>query len=112
MKKMKKYLAVIGLFLVLISCEKPGECIESTGDIISQDVVIDMPTQADSIKRIYVEHGIELVVTQGPIFRVTIQTGSNLIENIEVRRDGNILYLKDNTTCNWVREFGNTKVYV
>lgn len=109
---MKKYLVVCSFILALISCEKPSDCVESTGDFVSQEVEIDMPTAADSIKRIYVERGIELVVTQGPIFKVTIQTGENLIDNIEVRRDGSVLYLKDNTTCNWVREFGQTKVYV
>ena len=109
---MKKYLIIIGLFLVLISCEKTNDCVESSGDIVARDIQIDMPTAADSIKRIYVERGIELIVTQGPIFRVTVQTGSNLIDNVEVRRDGTVLYLKDNATCNWVRDFAQTKVYI
>ncbi len=108
-EKMKKYVVLVGLFLMLVSCEKPGDCIESTGDIIEQDVEITYP---DSIKRIYVEHGVELIETEGPVFRATIQTGSNLIETIEVKRRGSVLYLKDNSTCNWVREFGMTKVYV
>jgi hypothetical protein len=119
LKKMKKYTIVIGLFLALIcfgsslivSCEKPGECIESTGDIVEQDVDL-MMSATDSINRIYVEHGIELIVTEGPVVKVTVQTGSNLMENIEVRREGNVVYLKDKTTCNWVREFGMTKVYI
>ena len=111
---MKKVLLVLCLFCVLflVSCEKPSECVESTGAFISRDIEVVMPTIEDSIKRIYVEHGIELVVTQGPVFKVTVQTGENLIGNIEVKREGTVLYLKDNTTCNWVREYGQTKVYV
>ncbi|MES2748183.1 MAG: head GIN domain-containing protein [Bacteroidota bacterium] len=109
---MKKYIVAIGLFLVFISCEKPSDCVESTGDIITRDFQIDMPTVADSIKRIYVQRGIELIVTEGPIFKVTVETGENLMDNIEVKREGTVLSLKDNTTCNWVREFGQTKVYI
>lgn len=109
---MKKYLFILVLFLAIVSCEKPSECVESTGAIITRDFQIEMPSVTDSIKRIFVERGIELIVSQGPVFKVTVQTGENLIDNIEVKREGTVLYLKDNTTCNWVRDFGQTKVYV
>ncbi len=41
-----------------------------------------------------------------------VRTGENLIDNISVefRNDG--LFLKDNSTCNWVRDYGQTIVYV
>lgn len=100
------------VLIAFISCEKPSDCVESTGEIVSREVFVEMPTANDSIKKIFVEKGIELIVSEGPIFKVTIQTGSNLIDDIEVRREGNMLRLKDNTTCNWVREFGQTKVLV
>lgn len=109
---MKKVNLIFVLFLILISCEKPSDCVESTGDLVTKDVQIDMPTAQDSIKRIFVNRGIELIVIQGPIFNVRVETGSNLIDNIEVKREGTVLSLKDNTTCNWVREYGQTKVYV
>lgn len=109
---MKRYFALLSLLLVFASCEKPGDCISSSGATVTREVVIDMPTVNDSIKRIFVEHGIELIVSEGPVFKVTIETGENLIGDIEVRREGNVLYLKDHTTCNWVREFGETKVHV
>ncbi len=109
---MKKIILLLPLLFLFISCEKPSECIESTGKIISKIIPIDMATTQDSIKRIFVERGIELVVTQGPIFNVTVQSGENLINDIEVRREGTVLHLKDNTTCNWVREYGQTIVHV
>jgi hypothetical protein len=34
------------------------------------------------------------------------------MSNIEVSVNRGLLTLKDNTTCNWVREYGNTVVYV
>lgn len=109
---MKIFIVILCTFLLFVSCEKPSDCIETTGAIISRDYTIEMPTAQDSIKRIYVERGIELVVTQGPIFKIMVQTGENLINAIDVKREGTTLYLKDNTTCNWVREYGQTKVYV
>lgn len=109
---MKPFIILICSLFIIASCEKPSDCIEATGAIILKDFTIDMPTQQDSITQIYVERGIELIVKQGPIFKVTVETGENLIDGISVKRDGTTLYLKDNTTCNWVREYGQTKVYV
>ena len=56
--------------------------------------------------------GIEVIISQGPIYNVKIQTGENLIDNIEVTQNGNTLTFKDKTTCNWVREYGQTKILV
>ena len=113
--KMKKYIALFCLILVfvcfasslvLVSCEKPSDCIESTGAIITKEV------EVSPFNRIEVLQGIELIITQGPEYKVQIQTGENLMDNIEVIQNGTVLSLKDNTTCNWVREFGQTKIYV
>lgn len=92
--------------LVLVSCEKPSDCVESTGAIITKEV------EVSSFNRIEVLQGIEMIITQGPEYKVQIKTGENLMDNIEVIQNGNVLSLKDNTTCNWVREFGQTKIYV
>ncbi len=103
---MKKHIALFSLVLVFICCEKPSDCVESTGKIITKEV------EVTAFNRIEVLQGIELIITQGPEYKVQIQTGENLMENIEVIQNGNILLLKDNATCNWVRDFGQTKVYV
>ncbi len=112
---MKKYIALLSLVLaficfasslMLVSCEKPSDCIESTGEIITKDIAVT------PFARIEVLQGIELIIAQGPEYKVQIQTGENLMENIEVIQNGTVISLKDNTTCNWVREFGQTKVYV
>ena len=103
---MKKIILLVGMIFISISCSKPGECIESTGSIITKDFTV-----AD-FDRIIVYQGISLVITEGPVNKVEVQTGENLMSNIEVSVDGGLLTLKDNTTCNWVREYGNTVVYV
>ena len=91
---MKKHIALFSLVLVFICCEKPSDCVESTGKIITKEV------EVTAFNRIEVLQGIELIITQGPEYKVQIQTGENLMENIEVIQNGNILLLKDNATCN------------
>jgi hypothetical protein len=103
---MKKLFLVFSLILVFISCEKPSECIESTGEMVTRNIPVTAFT------KIKVYRGIELIVTQGAEYKVEIQSGSNLIDNIEITQVDNQLILKDNTTCNWLRDYGQTKVYI
>ncbi len=103
---MKKYLLLFGLFLFFSACEKPSDCIESTGDIITKEVEVTPFTRIEAYL------GIELIVTEGPVYKVVVETGENLMDNIEVSQHDNVLLLRDNSSCNWVREYGQTKVYV
>ena len=103
---MKKIILLVGLIFISISCSKPGECIEATGSIITKDFTV-----AD-FDKIIVHQGISLVVTEGLVYKVEVQTGENLMPNIEATVTDGLLTLKNNTTCNWVRDYGNTVVYV
>jgi len=103
---MKKIVVLISFLLVFISCEKPSECIESTGDIVSKIVPVN------PFSRIKVYRGIAIEITQGPEYKVEIKSGSNLINNISVTQNDNQLIFTDNTTCNWLREYGQTTIYI
>ncbi len=89
-----------------LGCSKPSECIESTGALITRDFSVN------AFDKIIVYSGISLVITQGPVASVQVQTGENLISNIDVKVENGLLSIKDNTTCNWVRDYGNTTVFV
>jgi len=104
-KMIKKFYFIV-LILVFCTCEKPSDCIESTGEIITQEY------EVAAFSRIEVHRGIELIISEGTSYKVVVQTGENLIDNVEVRQDGSILTLKDHTSCNWVRDYGLTKVYI
>lgn len=104
---MKKILLILSLTL-LFSCEKPGDCVESLGDIVTKEI----PVSAEGFTRVEIHKGIELIVTQGTEYKVVIETGENIIDDIEVTQNGTILSCKNNNTCNWVREYGVTKVHV
>ncbi len=103
---MKKIILLLSVFITLVSCEKPSECIESTGATTTRTVAVNPFT------RIKAYRGIAIVLTQGPVCAVSIESGQNLIDNIEVTQVDNQLILKDNTTCNWLRDYGQTTVYI
>jgi len=103
---MRKIIILLSFLLVFISCEKPSECYESTGDIVTRTIPVNPFT------RIKVYRGIAIVITEGPEYKVEIKSGSNLIDNVSVTQNDNQLVFTDNTTCNWLREYGQTTVYI
>ena len=103
---MKKIIYLLFLMSIIGSCSKPGQCIESTGEIISKEFNVA------SFDKIKVFRGISCVVSQGNIQKIEVKTGENLMSEIEVKVENNTLILKDNTTCNWVRDYGQTTIYV
>ena len=98
-------LLVYSIFFFL-SCEKPSDCIESSGPT----AVKIIPVLA--FKKIKVYRGIEVFIKEGPEYKVEIKAGSNFIDNIEVRQNGDQLIFTDDVSCNWVRNYGETKIYV
>jgi hypothetical protein len=103
---LKKIVILIFFLFFVLGCSKPSECIESTGPIITRDFTVN------TFDKIIVYSGISLVISQGSINSVRVQTGENLISNIEVKVENGLLSIKDKTTCNWVRDYGNTTVFV
>lgn len=103
---MKKIVSLLIIVLVFASCEKPSDCIESLGITTLKDIPVT------AFKRIKVYKGIEVVITQGANYQVQIQAGSNFIDNVQVKQIGDQLIFKDETSCNWVRESGQTKIFV
>jgi uncharacterized pyridoxamine 5'-phosphate oxidase family protein len=89
-----------------VSCERPSECIESSG----ATKIKDIPVEAFSKIKVY--RGIEVVITEGAETKVQIQAGENFINDIEVKQYGNQLVFKDNSACNWVRDYGQTKIFI
>ena len=103
---MKKFSVLIMLFWLFNACEKPSDCIESSGAIITKEVTVQ------PFKKIKVYRGIEVVISQGAEYKVAIVAGENFIDNVEVRQNGDQLIFKDDASCNWVRAYGTTKILV
>ncbi|MCA0154286.1 head GIN domain-containing protein [Winogradskyella vincentii] len=103
---MKKIVYILSLLVFACNSEDANDCFQTSGDIIQ--VEIDVA----SFDRILVNRDIELVIKEAPDFKVTVETGENLINDVEVEVIGDRLVLTDNNTCNYVRDFGITKVFV
>ncbi len=103
---MKKVILICACLLVFVSCEKPSDCFKSAGATTSR--VYD----GFSFHTILVNRGISLVIAQGDGYKVDVRAGENLIGDISVRVENGVLTLEDQTTCNWVRDYGQTVVYV
>jgi hypothetical protein len=103
---MKKYLLFFSLLLLFSQCEKPYDCVKSTGP--TQSKVYD----GLDFHKLIVNKRISVIITQGASNRVEVHAGENLINDIEVKTEGGTLTLTDNTSCNWVRDYGQTVVYI
>ncbi len=104
---MKKVIYIV-ILIVLFSCnsENAGDCFQTTGATIQQEVTLSM------FDKILVNRDIELIVKEGVEQKVTIETGENLLNDVEVVVTDGKLILTDNNSCNYVRDYGVTKVYV
>ena len=93
---------------MFFSCNKEDAwgCIQSAGAPETQVLSVD------PFDKILVNRDIELVVKQGEDYKVEIQTGKNLLSNIEVTVVDTQLQLTDTNSCNFVRDFGLTKMIV
>jgi hypothetical protein len=89
-----------------MACEKPSDCVQSTGALVVKDIPVTAFT------KIKVYRGIEVVITDGPEYKVQIEAGANFIDNVEVQQNGNQLIFKDEVSCNWVRAYGTTRILV
>lgn len=103
---MKKFILIIVIATFFYNCEKPGDCVKSTGEMITREF------EVTPFETVFVYTGIGLVIKQGSEYKVEVKSGENLIDDIEVKVENNTLTLKDKTTCNWVRDYGQTIVYV
>lgn len=96
------------LLFTLYSCtdDSMPECFRTAGDIVEYDVPVDAFT---SIK---ISEGIEVVITQGSEQRVTVKTAENFRQQISAQTTYGELQLTNSTSCNWVRDYNLTTIYV
>lgn len=103
MKKAFFFLFVV----ILFSCdsENVNDCVQTSGDLVQIDYDIT------GFNKIIVYERSQLIVSQGP-YEVILETGENLVNDIDITVADATLSIKNNNSCNLVREYGVTKVYV
>ena len=103
---MKKRVYILLIVIFACNSEDANDCFQLSGNIIQQEVNVS------NFEKILVNRDIELIIKEASEYKVTIETGENLINDIKVEVTDNQLILTDNNTCNYVRDYGITKIYV
>lgn len=101
MKKIIYFLILLGLF----SCN-PKDCFESTGTIVQKEIILPI------FDKINVGDEVSMIIKQGTIQKVVLETGDNLVNDVTVEVVNGKLFVTDNNSCNFTREYAVTKVYV
>lgn len=100
----------IFLFFILLfsgcSPENIGDCFQSEGISITVEEVVP------HFNKILNFENVKLYITKGIEQKVVVKTGENLLENVQVSVEENTLILKNETTCNLLRDYKLVKVYV
>ncbi len=86
--------------------EHANDCFQKTGAIMQQEVAVD------PFDKILVNRDIELIIKEDATQKVIIETGKNLLNDVTAKTVDSQLILTDNNTCNFVRDYGVTKVFV
>lgn len=102
---MNKYFYIL-LFIITTSCGISEDCFKGNGNRTT------LTFSYDSFTKVKVYSGVGLVVKEGPEYEVRIETRDNIKENIEVVLNGDMLVIKDNSSCNIARDYGVTTVYI
>lgn len=100
------YIFAFSLLFIATSCGISEDCFKGNGSKITQTFPLD------NFDKIKVYEGVGLVIKEGPYYEVKIMTSDNILANLEVKLEGDLLVVKDNSTCNIARDYGQTVVYV
>ena len=88
------------------SCGISEDCFKGNGNQVIQLFPLE------NFTKIKVYDGVGLVIKEGTNYEVKVITSDNILDNLEVKLEGNTLVVKDNSTCNIARDYGLTTVYV
>ena len=104
---MKKVVSIM-LIIMLFSCNKENapECFQDAGKISRTEVDVD------NFSKITVFEKVELILKQGDVQKVEIETGEFLKKEVTASVEGDRLILRNGNGCNFFREYGLTRVYV
>lgn len=105
MKTIFKYLIVIFCFTACDS-DSGWDCIKAAGSIVQEEISLD------HFDKIDVRHRVQLIVKQDETQKVVLETGVNLRGHITLSIEAGVLKIENSASCNLVRDYGITKVFV
>lgn len=103
-----RIIPIIIIILSLTACDSDQglNCFQSAGSPVERDIEV-----AD-FTSIIVQERLQLIVKQGPDYKVQLKTGENLINDIKINVRNGVLDLYNGNGCNLVRDYDISKVIV
>ncbi len=104
----KRTSSIVLLALLLASCnsENSTDCLQTDGDVIRYEV--DIPF----FDKIQPEDDIQVILKQGNVPSVFVQTGKNIAPEIYVDVLEETLIMRNDNSCNIFRDYGKTVITV
>ena len=101
-------LLMLLVFVFVTNCNDPdaNDCFKTTGD--QSETVLQLP----EFTRVLVGRNVEAFIQEDSQYAIKIVTGENLLNGISVSVEEDQLIITDNNTCNFMRDYGTTKVYI
>lgn len=99
---------VVFFVLLTLGCngENAPDCFQNAGDLVREEV--SLPT----FEKITVFENIELILHEGAVQEVVIETGEFLRSEVTAEVEGDRLVVRNTNNCNLFREYGITKIFV
>jgi hypothetical protein len=96
------------VFILLFGCnsENGSDCFQASG------AIVEVAFSVSEFSKIQIEGEVSLVIKQGPVQEVLLETGENLLKDVYVGVEGETLIIRDGNSCNLVRDYGITKAFV
>jgi len=96
------------LFFLLLACnsENASDCFQNSGDIVRVEVDVAAFTT------ITVFENLNVVVKQGATQKLEIETGEFLLNDVTAVVEGSRLILRNENSCNYVRDYGLSTIYL
>jgi hypothetical protein len=90
-------LLIFSVIFFTSGCGKNG-CLKNAG------AVKTTVRQPGSFNEIMLYDKIDVVLTQDSVQQIKIESGENMLPNIETTVIDNVLTVRDNSSCKWVRD--------
>lgn len=96
------------LSFMLLSCngDNAPDCFQNAGELIREEVSVP------EFDKITVFENVQLIIKQGDVSQVEIETGEFLRNEVTAEVRSGTLVLRNTNNCNFFREYGLTTVYV
>lgn len=103
-----RFVRVVCMGLLFLGCnsENASDCFQNSGELIRNE--ISLP----NFTKITVFEKVALVLKQGDVQKVEIESGEFLIDEVTAEVEGDRLILRNENGCNFFRDYGITTVYV